>query len=143
MIVTKLIAATVAGAAFGAGALALAPSQAATGESAKPDHPRAASIAKNRNVIHADWTTRNKVRHQAIRGTVTKVSSRAVTVRAVDARVETYSVSSATKVRVVGDGHKGLDAIGDVKVGQRALVVGKGNHQATHLVARTPKKTSS
>ena len=141
MIVTKLIAATVAGAAFGAGALALAPSDAATGDAAKPDHPRAASLAKHRNVIHADWTTRNKVHHEAIRGTVTVVSSQSVTVRASDGKVETYRVSSATKVRVLGDGHQGLDKIGDVKVGDRALVVGKGAHLATHVVARPPKKT--
>ena len=145
MLATKLIAATVAGAAFGAGALALTPSQAATTEAAGQANGRAhhaASFAKNRNVIHAEWTTRDRQRHAAVRGTVKVVSSRSITVRASDGEVETYRVTSQTKVRVLGDGDKGLDRIGEVKVGDRAVVVGSAAHQAAHVVARTPKKTA-
>ena len=140
MIGTKLIAATVAGAAVGAGTLALAPSQAATGSSA--DSSRHA-IARHANVIHGSWVTRNRVHHEAIRGVVRTVNSSFITVRAVDGYTQTYHVTRTTKVRVTGDGDKGPDRIGDVKVGDRALVTGVGNDQATHVVAHRPKPAAS
>ena len=137
MIGTKLIAATVAGAAVGAGTFALAPSQAATGSAGRLQPPRASPGHKN--VIHGSWVTRDRVHHEAIRGVVRTVNSSFITVRAVDGYTQTYHVTRATKVRVLGDGHKGLDKIGDVKVGDRALVAGVGNDQATHVIARQPK----
>jgi hypothetical protein len=141
MIGTKLIAATVAGAAVGAGTFALAPSQAATGSSsAKSAHH---AIARHNSLIHGSWVTRNKVHHEAIRGVVRTVSSTYITVRALDGYTQTYHVSSNTKVRVLGDDHKGLDRIGDVEVGDQALVAGVGNDQATHVVARKPKAAST
>ncbi len=78
--------------------------------------------------------------HEAIRGVVRTVDSKFITVRALDGYTQTYRVTSSTRVRVLG--HQGLDKIGDVKVGDRALVTGIGNEQATHVIARQPKKTS-
>jgi hypothetical protein len=144
MIGTKLIAATVAGAAVGAGTFALAPTQAATGSSSSSssDSSRTA-VARSKNVIHGSWVTRNRVHHESIRGVVRTVNSSFITVRALDGYTQTYHVTRTTKVRVLGDGHKGLDKIGDVKVGDRALVAGVGNDQATHVIARQPKPASS
>ncbi len=146
MFISKLVATTVAGATFGAGALALAPSQATDGTpdssgrtAARADHPHGAGLARARHVIHAEWVTRDEVRHEAIRGTVRVVSSRSVTVRATAGVTRTFAVSADTVVRVGGDGQKGKDSISEVKVGDRALVVGKGAHQAVRVLARTPK----
>jgi hypothetical protein len=145
MIGTKLIAATVAGAAVGAGTFALAPTQAATGSSSSSssssDSSRSA-VARSKNVIHGSWVTRNRVHHESIRGVVRTVNSSFITVRALDGYTQTYHVTRTTKVRVLRDGHKGLDKIGDVKVGDRALVAGTGNDQATHVIARQPKPAS-
>ena len=136
---TRILAATVAGAAVGATTFALAPTQAATGSTDSARH----AIARHRNVIHGSWVTRNRVHHEAIRGVVRTVSSSYITVRAVDGYAQTYHVTGATRVRVLGDGHPGLDKIGDVKVGYRALLVGVGNDQATHVIARKPPSTTS
>jgi hypothetical protein len=141
MIGTKLIAATVAGAAVGAGTFALSPTQAAAGSSSSDSSRH--GVARSNNVIHGSWVTRNRVHHESIRGVVRTVNSSFITVRAVDGFTQTYHVTRTTKVRVLGDGHKGLDKIGDVKVGDRALLVGTGNEQATHVIARKPKPASS
>ena len=141
MIGTKLIAATVAGAAVGAGTFALSPTQAAAGSSSSGSSRH--GVARAKNVIHGSWVTRNRVHHESIRGVVRTVNSSFITVRAVDGYTQTYHVTRTTKVRVLGDGHKGLDKIGDVKVGDRALLVGTGNEQATHVVARRPKPAST
>ncbi|MBV9831360.1 MAG: hypothetical protein JOZ82_07165 [Marmoricola sp.] len=133
---TKLIAATVAGAAVGAGTFALAPSEAAT-HTPTAHRAAAAQPALARNVIHGSWVTRNRVHHEAIRGAVKSVDAKFITVRAVDGFTQTYRVTKATKVHVAG--HPGMHKITDVKVGDRALVLGVGNEQATHVVARTAK----
>ena len=144
MIGTKLIAATVAGAAVGAGTLALAPSQAATGTpAASTSASSRQAVARDKNLIHGSWVTRNRVHHEAIRGVVRTVNSNYITVRAVDGYVQTYHVGRDTKVRVLGDGHKGLDSITDVKVGYQALVAGVGNDQALHVIAHKPKAAAS
>jgi hypothetical protein len=146
MIGTKLIAATVAGAAVGAGTFALAPSQAATGSpssSTSSGSSRHAAIARHKNLIHGSWVTRDKVHHEAIRGVVRTVNASYITVRALDGYTQTYHVGRDTKVRVLGDGHKGLDKIGDVKVGDQALVAGVGNDQALHVIAHQPKAAAS
>jgi hypothetical protein len=143
MIGTKLIAATVAGAAVGAGTFVLAPTQAATGSSSSSSDSSRTAVARSKNVIHGSWVTRNRVHHESIRGVVRTVNSSFITVRAVDGYTQTYRVTRTTKVRVLGDGHKGRDKIGDVKVGDRALLVGIGNDQATHVIARQPKPASS
>jgi hypothetical protein len=141
MIGTKLIAATVAGAAVGAGTFAIAPTQAATGAPSTASSRHA--VARDKNLIHGSWVTRNRVHHEAIRGVVRTVSSSYITVRAADGYVQTYHVGRDTKVRVLGDGSKGLDKITDVKVGYQALVTGVGNDQAVHVVAHKPKAATS
>jgi hypothetical protein len=144
MIGTKLIAATVAGAAVGAGTFALSPTQAATGTSASASSSaRHTAIARHKNLIHGSWVTRDRVHHEAIRGVVRTVSSSYITVRALDGYVQTYHVGRDTLVRVLGDGHKGLDKITDVKVGDQALVAGVGNDQALHVIAKAPKAATS
>jgi hypothetical protein len=143
MIASKLIASTVAGAAFGVGAMALAPSDAATTHPTVSHKTARHSLARHRNVIHGSWVTRNRVHHEAIRGVVRTVNAQFVTVRAADGYTQTYRVGPDTRVRVLGDGHRGLDKIGDVKVGDQALLVGVGNNQATHVIARAPKASSS
>ena len=151
MIISKLVAATVAGGVFGAGALALTPSLAASGDPsdstsgahqhAGKQHRHGLALGRARHVLHAQWTTRDDQEHRAIRGTVTAVSASSVTVRAKDDVTQTYVVTAKTKVRV-RDGQKGLDSIGEVTVGDRALVVGTGPRDAVRVLARTPKKTS-
>ena len=141
MIGTKLIAATVAGAAVGAGTFALAPTQAATGSSSTS--ARHGIARQHKNVIHGSWVTRDRVHHEAIRGVVRTVNSSYITVRAVDGYTQTYHVGRTTKVRVLGDGHQGLDKITDVKVGDQALVAGIGNDQARHMIARRPKAATT
>lgn len=144
MIGTKLIAATVAGAAVGAGTFALAPSQAATGSpSASSTAARHGIAREHKNVIHGSWVTRDRVRHESIRGVVRTVNASYITVRAADGYVQTYHVGRDTKVRVLGDGHQGLDKISDVKVGYTAVVAGVGNDQALHVVAHKPKAATS
>lgn len=148
MIGTKLIATTVAGAAFGAGTLALTPSMAAgdsSGASARSARSEAKGLAirQAKNVIHGSWVTHNSVRHEAIRGVVRTVNSSFITVRAEDGFTQTYKVTKDTKVRVLRDGDKGLVKIGDVKVGYRAVVVGVGNDISTRIVAAEPKASSS
>jgi hypothetical protein len=94
-------------------------------------------------MLHGSWVTKDRVHHEAIRGAVSAVDADSITVRAADGFTQTYQVSSDTKVRKLGDDHKGLDAIGDVKVGDEALVAGVGSNQAKHVIARTPKASSS
>jgi hypothetical protein len=144
MIGTKLIAATVAGAAVGAGTFALTPTQAATGSpTSSSDSARHGIARQHRDVIHGSWVTRDRVHHEAIRGVVRTVNPSYITVRAADGYVQTYHVGRDTKVRVLGDGTKGLDKITDVKVGYEALVAGVGNDQARHVVAHKPKAAAS
>lgn len=143
MIATKLIASTVAGVAFGAGTLALVPSQAATSPaapavSAASPEDRHWAFPRRKNVIHANWVTRNGVRHQAVRGVVRTVNDGFITVRAADGYTQTFRINRGTVVRVLRDGDPGRDQIGDVRVGYRALVIGVGNDLATRVIAKKP-----
>ena len=76
-----------------------------------------------KNFEHGEWVTQGKsgaVTHDAIKGTVTSVSSTSITVTAGDKTSETYVVDSSTKVR---DG-KIASAIGSIKTNDTVVVTG-------------------
>ncbi|MDQ6687917.1 MAG: hypothetical protein M3Z50_10000 [Actinomycetota bacterium] len=150
----KLVAgAAVTATAFGAGTLAATPSLAnPSAASPSPNtHPGKThapakhagfghALVRARRIVHAEWVTRDGIHHYAIRGKVTAVSPTSITVLARGGLRETYLVSSDTAVRVLRDGHKGKDAIGEVTVGEDALVAGNGTpHHAKVVVALKPK----
>lgn len=141
---TKVGAFALAGATAGAGVLALSPSNASAGSGTTTQQQRL-HIARflARHVQHADWTTRNGKHHAEIQGTVKLLSSHTVTIRAKDGRYETWKITKDTKVRVLGDGHRGQDPFSHVKVGEHAWVVGSGSHDARLLVARQAKPATS
>jgi hypothetical protein len=145
----KLAAFAAAGATAGGAVLALSPSQAAddhngqaTSQAQHPDRLRAGRFLA-RHVIHAEWTTANGEDHAAIRGTVTAVSAHALVIRAKDGTTQTWQVADGTRVRILGDGHPGLDKFSDVKVGDQALAAGTAGHDAKRLLAHTPKTSAS
>ena len=101
-----------------------------------------AARAQLRRALHATWVTRNAkdssgfVTHDAIRGQVTAVSASSITVKAADNVSETYTVTGATKVRTRADGKGKAGSIGEVKNGDRVIVVGTGSGTltATHVL---------
>jgi hypothetical protein len=102
----------------------------------KADH-RKAKLGKRALIgrgLHGEWVVKGKdgkpVTLETIRGTVTAVGSASVTVKAEDGFTATFTTNSDTKVR--GDG---ADALGDVKAGARAAVVGVKSGNTT--TART------
>jgi hypothetical protein len=132
-----------AAAIVGTGTAALAASATST-PSATPAAKPAASAATHakkagmkhaggfeslHGAVKATWVTENKktstfITHDAIRGTVTAVSPTSITLSAADKTTETYSIASTTKIhtRAVKKGA----VIGDVKVGDTAVVAGTG-----------------
>lgn len=102
--------------------------------------------------LHATWVTEGKsgpVTHQAVRGEVTAVSATSVTVKARDGFSLTYAVTGDTKVRTRSNGKGSDSAIGSVKVGDKALVLGVGATNPTARVvvfkdaASSPARTPS
>lgn len=95
-----------------------------------------------RRVVHGEVVVRGKdglVTHDIIVGTVTDVSSSSISVRAEDGTSETFAVNSDTKVRVLGDGTRGLSSIGKIATGDRVGVAGTGTSTLTakHIVRTT------
>ena len=109
-------------------------------------HPKAGFIRQEmRRTVHATWVTRGQkgqfVTHDAIRGTVTAVSSQSISVQAADGTAETFTVATTTKVREVKLGSKPTDAtISQVAVGDRVLVVGAGTPDPTARLIRVVTK---
>lgn len=92
---------------------------------------------------YGTWTTFDKKTntatvHDAIRGSVSAVSPTAITVKALDGTSETYTVGTGTKVHAKGDSKTSPGTIGQVKVGDRAIVLGtgQGTSTATHIIDR-------
>ncbi len=92
---------------------------------------------------YAQWTTfdpktNTSTVHDAIRGSVTAVSSSSITVKAADGTAQTYAVGADTKVHAKGDTKAAPGTIGQVKVGDRTVVVGtgQGSFTATHVLDR-------
>ncbi|GAA1874742.1 hypothetical protein [Lapillicoccus jejuensis] len=110
---------------------------ATKGDKAKHRKPRAEELARLKDVLHAEWTTKDKagkvVTHDAIRGTVTAVSGSSITVKAADGVNETYALGGSTKV-TLGQG-KGVKAksgsVGDLKTGANVVVLGTGTSSLT------------
>ena len=118
-----------------------APSTTASSAPSAPDrggpgerggkHGRLAHLGRR---IHGEWVAKRKdgtyVTVVAVRGEVTAVSESSITVKAEDGFTATYSINAETVVR-----GKGADSAGEVKVGDRAGVIGaKGGDGA--LTAR-------
>lgn len=127
------ISGAVAAAIVGSGAVALADtsSPSSTPAASSPAATAGAAAAKGRAALalrkieHGEWTSRDKdgqdVVHDAVGGTVTAVNGTSITVKAADGFSATYVVNASTKVHVKG---KQPAAIADVKVNDRAVVVG-------------------
>lgn len=80
-----------------------------------------------RRALHATWVTKGKsgyVTHDAIRGTVSSSSSRAVSVKSADGFSQTFTITSATKFHERGD--KTVSAT-SLRSGEHVIVVGTGS----------------
>lgn len=104
------------------------------------DHHRASRVFRGE---YAQWTTfdqktNTSTVHDAIRGSVTAVSPSSITVKAGNGTAQTYAVGTDTKVHTKGGANANPAAIGQVKVGDRAVVVGtgQGTFTATHVLDR-------
>ncbi len=120
--------------AAGAGGTAAVGGTAATGGTTKAGrHPGLAKLAARS--VHAQLVTRSKdgtfVTHDEIRGEVTAVSGASVTVKAADGTGESFSVTSATVVRIRAAGKGVAGSISQVKVGDTVIVVGTGSGTLT------------
>lgn len=94
-------------------------------------------------VAHAQWVSKDGktgafVTHDAIRGDVTAVTTTSITIKAADGTSEKFIVNGSTKVRVKGNAKGTIATIGQVKVGDRAGVVGTGagTMTATRVIDR-------
>lgn len=123
----------IAAAVLGAGGIALA------------DSASAAAITHDRlrHAEQAQWVTHSKktnsdVTHDAIRGQVSAVSASSITVQAANGASETFAVVDSTTVRAKGDSKAHPGSIGEVKTGDRAIVIGTGSGAltASHIVDR-------
>jgi hypothetical protein len=125
-----------------------APTTGAKGK-AKPgthkDHSgeakRGALVKRLGKVSHAQWVSKDKagtfVTHDAVRGSVSAVSPKSITVRATDGTTETFSVTAETKIHIKGA--KGTPGnISAVKPGDEVGVLGTGTAPmvATHILDR-------
>ena len=135
-------------------AAAVAPSSS-SGSSTAPKAAHAAPKGEKRDkaekvlgrVAHAQWVSKDKdgkfVTHDAVRGSVTAVSSTAITVKAADSTTETFALNSSTTVHAKGDTKAHPGTIAQVKVGDEVGVLGTGSGTmtATHVLDRgVPKK---
>lgn len=97
---------------------------------------------KLRHFEHAEWVSRDgstNVTHDAIKGTVSSVSSSSVAVKAVDGFTLTFGVNADTKVvlRENGKGSAKKGTVSQVKTGDTVLVTGTKSGStlsAKHLV---------
>jgi hypothetical protein len=147
-----VIAGSAAAIVLGAGTAALAVSGSSTAPSAPSSSAPAnaaghAKRAELRRALHATWVTRNGkgstgfVTHDEIRGQVTALSATSITVKAADNVSQTYAITSSTKVHLRADGKGKAGTIGEVKSGDRVIVIGTGTDTltATHVLDGTKK----
>jgi hypothetical protein len=146
-----LIGGMTAAAIVGAGGAALAFSGSDTPSSGTPTAGAASDLRANagatavdrqllrghrwlKRVAHGEIVTSGDdgfVTHDFIVGTATSVSATSITVRAADQKSETFVVNADTKVRVRGDGQRGLSSIDDVDQGDHVVVAGTGTSTFT------------
>jgi hypothetical protein len=86
-------------------------------------------------IVHGQFVTKaadgSFVTHDVIHGSVTSVSPSAITVHAADGTSESFTVNSATKVRMRTSGKGTASSIGNVKDGDTVYVLGTGTGTAT------------
>ena len=108
------------------------PAAAATGAAGQVDAAALAPAAVRlegllKRVVRGDLTVRTKggalVLVHYERGKVSAVSSTSITITGPDDKGATFAVTAATRVRSAGK----LEAIGDLTVGQNAIVLGTGS----------------
>jgi len=122
------------------------PATPGSSASAAPGKGHPALRAALRNTVQATWVTRTKkgtfVTHDAIRGQVATVSSGSISVHAADGTTETFSVSSATKVRKVTLSPRSVtdSTIAQVSVGDRVVVTGVGTGTPAARLVRVVTK---
>ena len=101
-----------------------------------------------RHLAHGQFVTTGKdgktITHDVIHGTVTSVSTSSITVRAADAKSETFAVDKDTKIRERTAARRGSGdkpsrsdaAIGDLAKGDQVIVLGTGatKYVAKHIV---------
>ena len=117
-------------------ALTTAPTSASKSLKAGDGKRREALVKRLEKVAHAQWVTKDGktgkfVTHDAIRGTVTALTTHSITVKSADGTSETFVVTSATKVHLKGAAKGTKGTIGQVKVGDQAGVVGTGTSVKT------------
>lgn len=147
MLKKVVLAGAAAAVVLGAGTAALATSGTSPSPSAGSSstangaaHPRAGKAGLGRQLarrsLHASWVTRDGksggfVTHDAIRGQVTAVSASSITVKAADNVSQSYAVTGDTKVHLRADGKGKAGSIGEVKTGDRVVVLGTGSGSLT------------
>lgn len=104
----------------------------AKGKAQQGKHPLRRAL---RHAVHGSVVTKGKdgyVTHTAVRGTVTSVSSTALTVKAADGFSQTYTLTKTTRVRErAADGKKATKgALSDLKTGDKVGVVGTAPDKA-------------
>ena|SRR5689334_9501773 len=112
---------------------AAAPGQGHHGKHGR-NHPPGLGRELADHTLHGQFVTQDPktkqfVTHDVIRGTVTAVSATSITVKAADNVSFTYTVNGDTAVRMrTADKHGAgtKSAIGDVKTGDKAVVLGTG-----------------
>ena len=151
----KTVIATGVGAAVllgGGGAAIAATSSSTAPQPASTSTSKTAHKHKDHDKIfqgeYAQWRTYNaktkaSLTHDGVRGTVNALSPTSISITAEDGTVKTYVLDSATKVHAKGDTKAKPGTISQIKVGDRAEVIGTGTTAmtATHVIDRGAAKT--
>jgi len=121
----------------------LAVANTATTDADKPQGDKRKAVNRLRGTVHATWVSKNRrngtfTTHQAIRGQVTAVSARSITVKAGDSVTETYVLNASTKVH--SRATKAAALISTIKTGDPVLVAGTGTTTLTALRVVEAKK---
>jgi hypothetical protein len=151
----QAMAATSQGDAAAVAAVTTSATPGSTGTSGKAAKAAKAAgrdglVRRLERVSHAQWVSKDGktgtfVTHDAVRGSVSAVTTGSITIEATDGTSETFVVDSATKVHVKGNAKGAAGTITQVKVGDQAGVLGTGagTMTATQVIDRgVPKATT-
>jgi hypothetical protein len=150
LMLKKTVIATGVGAAvlLGGGGAALAATSSSTApQPASTSTGKTAHKHKHHDKIfrgeYAQWRTydaktKTSVTHDGVRGAVKAVSATSISVTTKDGTMKTYLLNSGTKVHAKGDTKAKPGSISQIKVGDRAEVIGTGTTTmtATHVIDR-------